>query len=97
MTGPIQTVFGWDKDMARQAINNEPMGTIERNQRSRAGKLKRGEIRVDTWLSPEASQALRQLTGGLTEKGVVKSIIEEALKDYAEQAEAERAHARGKQ
>lgn len=71
--------------MARERIFDEPMTDAQRRARSRAEKIKRGEMRVDTFLSPEASQALQQITGGSAEKGAVKAALEAALLAYVQE------------
>lgn len=47
--------------MPRKPQNDAPMDTVTRRAKSDAEKRARGEMRITTWISPEAKDALTML------------------------------------
>lgn len=68
--------------MPRKPIKEKPMEPVERRRKSDAAKVERGELRVTTWISPEAAKALRKITGNSEAKGVIQDAINNALLSY---------------
>lgn len=68
--------------MSRKPINETPMTQPQRRKRSDDLKRERGEERLTMWLSPEASKALNQITGGSKERGVIQAAVNNALLDF---------------
>lgn len=58
------------------------MTAAERLRKSSDDRIARGESRLSTWLSAEATTALNELTGGDTSRGAVQSAVNEALVGY---------------
>jgi hypothetical protein len=65
--------------MARPTIEDKPLDTKVRRERSNESKVKRGERRLNNWISPEANVALSELTDGDESRGVIKTAVETAL------------------
>jgi hypothetical protein len=65
--------------MGRKTIDDKPLDDKGRRDRSKEGKLQRGERRLNNWISPDANAALEQITKGDESRGVIKAAVETAL------------------
>jgi len=62
-----------------------PMDDVQRRQKSDAEKIERGELRVNSWIPPEAAAALAKITGGSNERGAIREALSRALVSFAAQ------------
>lgn len=85
-TYPEMSLAAARQYVERHANSKEPMKPIERRIKSDAEKIKRGERRLNVWISPETNRALHKLTGGSDDRGALKAAIEQALIDAARRA-----------
>ncbi len=65
--------------MPRKPIAVTAMSPAERRRKSDEEKRHRGEVRITAWISADAAAALMVLTEGRTERGAIKTAIEQAL------------------
>ena len=63
----------------------KPMDDVQRRQKSDAEKIERGELRVNSWIPPEAAAALTKITGGSNERGAIREALSRALVSFAAQ------------
>jgi hypothetical protein len=62
-----------------------PMDPVQRRQKSDAEKIARGEVRLNSWIPPEAAAALAKITSGSEERGIVRDALTRALISFAAQ------------
>ncbi|MCA8037047.1 hypothetical protein LGM46_29190 [Burkholderia arboris] len=68
--------------MGRKPLGNVAMSDADRQRKSKEERIARGESKVETWISADATKALLNLTGGDTSRGAVQSPVNEALTGY---------------
>ncbi len=59
-----------------------PETAAQRRARSDAEKIARGEVRVNTWISPDAAKGLNEMTKGNNTRGAVQGALNYLFTEY---------------